>query len=64
MLGQRRHQQEQTEGVRQRTQRAEAEESLSVDDPNPVFSFLETPHEPEPIRNLIRDDARRDKQVT
>ena len=52
------------ERVPQRIQQAEkAEESLSVDDPTPVFSFLETPHDPEPIRNLIRDDMNRDKQV-
>tara|TARA_B110000977_G_scaffold191035_1_gene262613 strand:+ start:202 stop:864 length:663 start_codon:yes stop_codon:yes gene_type:complete len=39
-----------------------AEESLSVDDPNPLFPFFETPHDPEPRRNLIRDEARRNKK--
>jgi hypothetical protein len=40
-----------------------AEERLSVDGPNPLFSFLETPHDPEPRRNLIRDEVRRNKMV-
>jgi len=65
MLEQTRQRQELQERVRERTPQDEkAEERLSVDDPNPLFSFLETPHDPEPIRNLIRDEERRDKIVT
>ena len=65
MLEQKRQHQELQERVQQRVQKDEnAEERLSVDDPNPLFSFLETPHDPEPIRNLIRDEERRDKIVT
>jgi hypothetical protein len=65
MLEQTRQRQELQERVRERTPQDEkAEERLSVDDPNPLFSFLETPHHPEPRRTQIRDEVRRNKMVS
>jgi hypothetical protein len=64
MLREGREQKDSQERVQQRVHQAEkAEESLSVDDPSPLFSFLETPHDPEPRRNLIRNEAKRNKLV-